>query len=260
MTHTTSSVFDSRRMVESGPRHIDWHTHRRHELLWGFSGLRTAETAGVSWTLPPNAGLWIPAGTPHAGFAGASASHHFTFVNAEAVTSPWPLPTLVSMPPALREILLHLQDTPAGRPERPHLETAAMAMLRPLVGSEIPLPTPTEPRARAVAVAITANPSDPRTAAQWSHTLGISGRTLDRVFSAETGMTFAQWRAQARIRAAVALLTDGHTSTATAQRVGYQTPSAFVRAFRQATGATPQGYVRALAASEDTPGPTACRQ
>ena len=59
-------------------------------------------------------------------------------------------------------------------------------------------------------------------------------------------MSFNRWRVQARVRAAVVLMADGQTATAVAHRVGYQTPSAFVRAFRQATGTTPRAYVAAL--------------
>jgi AraC-like DNA-binding protein len=69
--------------------------------------------------------------------------------------------------------------------------------------------------------------------------VGASPRTLRRLLLAETGLTFGQWRAQARVRAAVAHLAAGLPVSVVARRVGYQTPSAFVHAFRRLTGTTP---------------------
>lgn len=246
MSTATSTALVTRHLVETAPRTISWHTHRRHELMWGFTGVRTAETEGTAWTLPPTAGLWVPAGVRHAGFAGADAQHFFTLVDPVRFPSPWSAPTLVSIPPVVRELLLHLRDAPLNATEREDAEQATISLLRPVVGSGIPLPSPTEARARAVSAAIVADPSDNRTTDQWAREVGVSGRTLDRLFLSETRMTFTRWRIQARIRAAVLLLADGQSATAVAHQVGYQTPSAFLRAFRQATGTTPRQYLRSL--------------
>jgi AraC-like DNA-binding protein len=40
------------------------------------------------------------------------------------------------------------------------------------------------------------------------------------------------------------MLADGTSVAATARRVGYATPSAFVAAFRRAVGTTPADYFR----------------
>ena len=42
-----------------------------------------------------------------------------------------------------------------------------------------------------------------------SRAVGASGRTLARLFAAETGLTFAAWRAQVRLRVALELLAEG---------------------------------------------------
>lgn len=236
----------TRHLVEDGPRSIDWHTHRKHELLWGFAGVRTVETEGIAWTLPPTAGLWVPAGVRHAGFAGAGARHHYTLFDAARFPDRWGRPVLVAMPPAVRELLLHVRDASLSAEERGHAERAVMSLIKPLEGAGIALPTPTDPRARAVSVALVEDPADRRTTEQWGHEVGVSGRTLDRLFASQTGMTFTRWRVQARVRASVVLMADGQTATAVAHLVGYQTASAFVRAFRQATGTTPRAYVAAL--------------
>ena len=71
-----------------------------------------------------------------------------------------------------------------------------------------------------------------------------AGRTLARAFLAGTGMTFSQWRRLVRLQAALPELAAGHAVGTVARHVGYQTPSAFVAAFRQETGLTPAAYFR----------------
>ncbi|KAB2812783.1 helix-turn-helix transcriptional regulator [Pimelobacter simplex] len=246
VTGRTPAALVTKHLVEPHARSIDWHVHRKHELLWGFAGVRTVETEGIAWTLPPTAGLWVPAGVRHAGFAGAGARHYFTLVDPVRFPGQWDRPVLVAMPPVVRELLLHLRDATLSDAERADAERAAMSLVKPVAGTGIALPTPTDPRTRVVSAGLVENPADRRTTEQWAAEVGLSGRTLDRLFAGQTGMTFARWRVQARVRAAILLLADGQTATAVAHQVGYQTASAFVRAFRQTTGTTPGAYVAAL--------------
>jgi AraC-like DNA-binding protein len=55
-------------------------------------------------------------------------------------------------------------------------------------------------------------------------------------------MSFSQWRVQARLRLAMSLLVDSVPVAVVGRRVGYQTTSAFVSAFRRLTGVTPGLY------------------
>jgi AraC-like DNA-binding protein len=55
-------------------------------------------------------------------------------------------------------------------------------------------------------------------------------------------MPFAQWRRLARLQAALPQLAAGEAVGMVARHVGYETPSAFVAAFRHETGLTPAAY------------------
>ena len=70
----------------------------------------------------------------------------------------------------------------------------------------------------------------------------VAKPTVLRLFLAETGLTFSQWRAQARLQALLPYLAAGEPVSAVARRVGYGTASAFVAVFRRATGRTPGAY------------------
>jgi AraC-like DNA-binding protein len=96
---------------------------------------------------------------------------------------------------------------------------------------------------RAIAEQLLADPADPRELTDWADHVHASVRTLTRLFPAETGLSFAAWRTQVRIRAAIQLLADGTAVNATARAVGYTRPSAFISAFRRITGQTPGTYI-----------------
>ena len=68
--------------------------------------------------------------------------------------------------------------------------------------------------------------------------------TLERAFAAEAGVPFGRWRTLLRLQAALPMLAAGQPVSRVAGRVGYETPSAFVAAFRRETGQTPAAYFR----------------
>jgi len=63
-------------------------------------------------------------------------------------------------------------------------------------------------------------------------------------FVAGTGLSFGRWRALLRLQAALPALAAGEPVGNVARRVGYESVSAFVAAFRRQTGLTPAGYFR----------------
>ena len=71
---------------------------------------------------------------------------------------------------------------------------------------------------------------------------GVSKRTLERLFRAETGLTFGRWRQQARLLEALRLIAAGRPVTTVTLDVGYESPSAFIAMFKNALGTTPSRY------------------
>jgi transcriptional regulator GlxA family with amidase domain len=75
--------------------------------------------------------------------------------------------------------------------------------------------------------------------------VGTSGRTLSRLFAAETQLSFKSWCQRARIASAIEKLsTDRRLSVKQlASDLGYASVPAFSHAFRQVTGKTPTQFV-----------------
>lgn len=98
---------------------------------------------------------------------------------------------------------------------------------------------PRDPRALDVAVALVREPASKRTLGQWGREVGAGERTLARAFLAETGVSFGPWCTQLRLQAALPILAEGGSVASASERAGYDSPSAFVAAFRRETGMTP---------------------
>lgn len=86
-------------------------------------------------------------------------------------------------------------------------------------------------------------PLPPPSVAELSELCGISARHLHRQFFALTGKTVSGYIDARRIEQAKAMLADRDTSIkAIAQECGFTHSASFSRAFRRATGLTPQGF------------------
>ena len=87
------------------------------------------------------------------------------------------------------------------------------------------LPLPSDPRLVRVTDALLRDPTDNRDLEHWAGIAGASIRTLVRLFPRETGMTFRQWRRQARLLAALERLGAGLPVTRVARDVGCGGPA-----------------------------------
>ena len=78
--------------------------------------------------------------------------------------------------------------------------------------------------------------------ADWARRLSVDAKTIQRLFVKETGMTFGQWRQQARLLRALELLASGQKVIQVALGLGYDSPSAFAAMFKKHFGATPSAF------------------
>jgi AraC-like DNA-binding protein len=226
---------------------FDWHTHEDHQLAWAASGVLTVRTAAAAWALPPSRALWIPAGVRHETLSAGAAVMRALYVRPGLCPISWPDCTPVAASPLLAELIGYLEDPGLEPGPRAHAEALLTDLLRPVPMTAIEVAMPAGGAARQVALALSADPADARTLAQWGRQVGASERTLARAFVAGAGLPFGRWRALLRLQAALPSLAAGEPVGNVARRVGYESASAFVAAFRRQTGQTPARYFRSVA-------------
>jgi AraC-like DNA-binding protein len=222
----------------------DLHTHDRHQLALAARGVLVMGGVSTSWVLPRTRALWIPAGIRHSVAVSGRTTMLSTYVDPDLCPLAWDEPTVVDASGLLGELVAHLAQPDLPTAVRQRAEAVVWDVMVPLPVTTLSTPLPVDGRARQVADGLLANVADSRSLAAWGRAVGASGRTLARLFTAETGMGFERWRTTARLAAALPLLAAGTPVGTTAHEVGYATPSAFVAAFGREIGTTPAEYFR----------------
>ena len=145
----------------------------------------------------------------------------------------------------LRELILHACTYPKlskkRRNERAIIEIV-VDQLESAHAVSLQLPHPEDSRALKVAQVLLKDPGEQRTLKRLCADCGASKRTIERLFLAETNMTFGKWRQQLRLLHALRQLASGEKVTASALEAGYASTSAFISMFRKQLGTTPTRY------------------
>jgi AraC-like DNA-binding protein len=217
------------------------HRHDRGQLIYARSGIMTVITPAGAWVVPSQRAVWVPAETDHEVVCGTAVSMRTLLIEEEAATLPRAC-VVVHVPPLLRELILVAVEGEPPASQRRHIDALILEGIRDGQVAPLHLPEPADPRLRRITAAISADPGDRRTLAAWARLVGASPRTLSRRFVEETGMTFGQWQRQARLLTALVRLAQAQAVTTVALDLGYDSPSAFIHAFRRALGSTPGRY------------------
>jgi AraC-like DNA-binding protein len=245
---------------------LEPHTHAWAQLVYASQGVMSVQTAEGTWVVPPDRGVWIPAGIEHSIAMSGRVSMRTLYL-APALVAALPARCCVlAVPPLLRELILHaIGRGPLRRdvPEHRRLVSVLLDQLRVLPAVPLELPMPRDARAARVAVRLRETPGETAPIERLARAAGASRRTLERLFQRETGMSLGRWRQQARLLHAMRLLAQGEPVTSIALEVGYESASAFIATFKSALGTTPGRYYRAQAPDvngrADGPGTSAAR-
>ncbi|MGW2108594.1 AraC family transcriptional regulator [Streptomyces sp. NPDC001948] len=219
------------------------HSHPQHQLVWARRGVLGVAVDDAYWVLPPTRALWLPAGVVHRTGATREAVLCSLYLEPDRCALDWADPTPVGVDGLLAHLIAYLSRDNLHDDQRLRGEAVVLDLLRPLPATPIDVPHPTDDRVRAVADALLDNPADSRSLEAHAQAIGVSRRTLTRLFVHDTGMHFDRWRTHVRLRAALPLLAEGQPVSRVAHTVGYATASAFLAAFRRTVGTSPGRYL-----------------
>lgn len=227
------------------------HHHRKGQLVVALRGSVTCEVPTGLWMVPPQCGVWIPGGTPHAMRGTAGTDLYLLLVEPVAAALPVKCCSL-AVTPLLREMILHLAEMPQAYSEDSSTARLVGVMLEELARMKVErfyFPISADRRLHQIVNELTRNPADRRTARDWARHLAISERTLTRLVLRETGMTFGRWRQQFQIIVALKWLYAGVRVQRISEDLGYESVSAFITMFKKALGKSPSRYLADTASS-----------
>ncbi|MEZ2146175.1 helix-turn-helix transcriptional regulator [Bradyrhizobium sp. DN5] len=228
---------------------IDPHLHREAQLIYAAKGTMQVTTPGGRWLVPPDRAVWVPAGLEHAIDLLADIEMRTLYFDLpwlkreqqyEGLTKEF----VVRVSPLLHQAILALFDAGNTEARTELLVRLVMLELHQAEDSTTFVPLPREVRCRRAAMIMLDDPTGLHDIDTLARAVGTSARTLSRLFSTETQLSFKSWCQRARIAAAIQRLsTDANVSVKQlATQLGYASVPAFSAAFRQVTGRTPTEF------------------
>lgn len=223
------------------------HDHPHIQLIHALHGVMVVSTDIGQWIVPPSRGLWMPAGVTHSIRMVGNVKMRTAFIRPDAAPDLLAQCAVLGVSPLLRELILAAIDVPLpyaaesrhGRLMRLLLDEVVQMPTLPLS-----LPHPADARLRQICTTITQTPDDSSTISDWARRLSVDPKTIHRLFQRETGMTFGQWRQQARLLAALEHLATGARVVDIALDLGYSSPTAFATMFKRQFGVAPSSFFK----------------
>lgn len=241
-----SHLYDGEELVTG------WHFHDVHEIEYACRGVVEVRTEAGHYLLPPHQAAWIPAGLLHQTTLNSNVQTLAVLFEPRLVPMAGDRVRIIAVSALLREMMLYSARWPISRTESGveadsffqalgHVVAEALEDERPLN-----LPVSTDPVITA-ATDYTRVHLDHVTVKEVTRAVGVSERTLRRVFQAQLGMSWRSYLLRARMLRSMALLAQpDRTVLEVSTAVGFDDVGAFARSFARHCGETPSAYKRRI--------------
>ncbi|AOQ01080.1 AraC family transcriptional regulator [Enterobacter hormaechei subsp. hoffmannii] len=230
-------MLTTERLVHPGGYHTPWHSHHAGQLWRIAAGLLVIETPLGRSVVPAKHIGWIPPGQQHAAFSESAIEGCAVYLDPAHCEGLPEEATLFESDDFTDALFSRLSVAGSEYDSRKLIllleELALASQVR------FYLPVPTDPRLKNVVRKLLQSVDDNQTVESHASRAGMSVRTFNRRFSAETGMNFVNWRQLARVMQAMEWLAAGKPVGWIALSCGYNSVSAFIEVFRTWTGKTP---------------------
>lgn len=230
-------MLTTERLVHPGGYHTPWHSHHAGQLWRIAAGLLVIETPLGRSVVPAKHIGWIPPGQQHAAFSESAIEGCAVYLDPAHCEGLPEEATLFESDDFTDALFSRLSV--AGSEYDPRKLILLLEELALASQVRFYLPVPTDPRLKNVVRKLLQSVDDNQTVESHASRAGMSVRTFNRRFSAETGMNFVNWRQLARVMQAMEWLAAGKPVGWIALSCGYSSVSAFIEVFRKWTGKTP---------------------
>ncbi|MBB1489553.1 AraC family transcriptional regulator [Oceanospirillum sediminis] len=230
----------------SGGLEYPMHTHECVQLLYASIGVMSVVADDTAIVLPPQRALWIPAGVLHNISCRGPVSLRTLYIDTD-VAQREQVAHVVEVGHFLRALIIEITEMDRSRaPSDRDQKVIDLLLLELSAAPKIPhmAPMPGDPRLLRVCNMLVRTPADRRGVDELAQIAGMSRRSFTRRFKEETGMSLSIWRQQIRLQEALSLLLAGTPVNVAANKVGYESASAFCSVFYRTFGVSPGKYIR----------------
>lgn len=224
-------------------RHSDW-----GELAYMKRGHMVMCVEDGSFLVPPNLAVWVPKGLEHEWYLPQDS------VDCGLYIVPGSLPDLprfnrvhaMEMSPLARELIHSLAGEGHEYADGPISRKVAVLLdeISQLPVVDAALAMPQDHRLVELCTMLLNEPDHSGTICEWCQQIGMSERTLARLFQKQTGESFGSWRRKLRLHHAMERLNAGESVTSVTMACGYHSVSSFIAVFKKVFGTTPGSFLR----------------
>ena len=225
--------------------HVAPHAHTKHQLIYAVRGVMVVRAEPGRWVVPPTRAIWMRAGMVHEIRCIGEVHMRNLHISTDAAPGLMDETQAVGISALLRELIgaaMNVAHPYANNSRDGRVMRLILDELRALPVLPLHLQMPTDPRLMRICETLQQRLDDASTMADWARRLAVDVKTIQRLFAKETGMTFGQWRQQARLLRALEMLAMGEKVIDVALALGYDSPSAFATMFRRQFGQTPSQF------------------
>jgi AraC-like DNA-binding protein len=242
-----SLMYDGCEQVVTG-----WHFHDVHEIEYACRGMVEVETEAGHYLLPPHQAAWIPAGLRHKTTLNAGTQTLAVLLEPGLVPVAGDRVRIIAVSPLIREMMLYSVRWPISRSEPaagadPFFQALGNVVAEAL-DDEMPLNLPVSNNpVVAAATEYTRAHLDYVTVGDVTRAIGVSERTLRRIFGTHLGMSWRSYLLRARVLRSMTMLAESDRSVLEVSiAVGFDDVGAFARSFARHCGETPSAYKRRI--------------
>ena len=229
-----------------------WHLHDVHEIEYACRGMVEVRTQAAHYLLPPHQAAWIPAGLQHQTTLNADGQTLAVLFEPGLVPAAGDRVRIIAVSALLREMMLYSVRWPISRTESGAEADSFFHTLGYVVAGALDderplnLPVSADPVVTA-ATDYTRAHLDRVAVSDVTRAVGISERTLRRIFHTHLGMSWRSYLLRARMLRSMAMLAQpDRTILEVSIAVGFDDAGAFARSFARHCGETPSAYKRRI--------------
>ncbi|WP_186293490.1 AraC family transcriptional regulator [Vibrio harveyi] len=231
--------------AEVGKHDSGMHEHKKGQLLYAPQGCMTFALDNSICTLPPTKAVWIPPHTSHRAVMTNVVAYRSLYFDCSKYSCPDDI-VMVEVNDLLKALIEKMALWEWDIEETKTQATSALFWEEFYQAKqfEFSLPLPSDRRLTGFRKAMTKGDFIAPELNQLSQTVGASSKTITRLFKAETGMSYQDWRQQWRLLKAIELLCEERQVSDVAHCLEFSSDSAFIAFFKKQTGQTPLSFMK----------------
>lgn len=231
--------------ADVGKHDSGMHEHKKGQLLYAPQGCMTFALDNSICILPPTKAVWIPPHTSHRAVMTNVVAYRSLYFDCSKYTCPDEI-VMIEVNDLLKALIDKMALWEWDIEETKTQATSALFWEEFYQAKqfEFSLPLPSDRRLTGFRKAMTKSDFIAPELNQLSQTVGASSKTITRLFKAETGMSYQDWRQQWRLLKAIELLCEERQVSDVAHCLEFSSDSAFIAFFKKQTGQTPLSFMK----------------